>query len=83
MRVSRVETVVFSMKIALEQSRKEAGLVRKQDEVIRGSITTDLNAVRLAIDQFLNVKHEGCVVRTSVCALRYEGSKAVRWARLD
>lgn len=33
-------------------------------------------------DQFLEVKHEGCVVGSKARAPNREGTKAVRWARM-
>ncbi|XP_014772527.1 neprilysin-1 [Octopus bimaculoides] len=36
----------------------------------------------MALDQFFNAKHEGCIVRAKAHARRNEGIKAVRWARV-
>ena len=81
-RAFRAVALGFSKEIVLDKSRVEGELVRNLEEALRKGIATDVLAARLVLDQFFNAKHEGCVVRARARALRHEGTKAVRWARV-
>ena len=74
----------FSREIAIENSRVEDELVSRLEETHRGAIANDVLAARMALDHFFDVKHEGCVVRARVRALKHEGTKAAQgpgWRR--
>lgn len=72
----RVAALEFSKELAIEKACVEGGLVRKLENAFRKYITTDVLAPTLARDQFFNAKHEVCVVRTRVSALKREETKA-------
>ncbi len=78
----RVESIKFSKELAVENNRLEGELVSKLEEAIRTGIATDVLAARMALDHFFAAKHQGCVVRAKARALKCEGTKAVRWARV-
>lgn len=54
----------------------------KLDGAICSDIATDVLAARMALGNFFNTKHVGCMVRAKTLALRNERTKTVRCARV-
>lgn len=48
----------------------------------RTGITTEVSVARLALDQFFDTKHDGCVLMAKARSLGREGTKTSRWDRV-
>lgn len=68
--------IVFSKDLAIQRNRLKGKLVRKLKGVISKGFTTGVQAARMALKNFFELNHEGCVVRAKAYALK-------KWWRCD
>lgn len=76
LRAVKAESVRCSKTLAIDRNRIDSALVNILEEAISSVIVTNVLVARLTLHQYLNAKHEGCIVRVRTRSLRKKGIEA-------